>query len=338
MPGVFPSLEVQIGILRALGSSMGSSGAKSQRESAPATATDDDESPLSEAATTPESTPSFRAGKAKPLPILCLDDRLDPGCLDLSLLSLQPATPATVGEWSMDNCAGSADAASHLEAVLVRTELQTAELRELTALRCVSERHRDECPVCFAPYDEGCYPSARAAGAFECDHTLCFGCSRKLLITAAGERRSLIFRCPLCRADGCLDRADVPTPAWLLNQLADVEVVSARDAATVREEEQAPIRLRLAASSAADQVAALHRLIAGDSAPAADIHRLLALLAARGAAEVPEEEAAVEEEVVEEGGGGGHGALEEEEGAAAGEDAGVDAGVTAARGDGAPRC
>ena len=218
------------------------------------------ESQLSEAAaTTPESTPSFDAEKATPL--------------DLSLLSLQPALPAVAAnffnglrtailvstiayEWSVPDCAGSADAESHLAAAQA-AELLTA---ELTALRFVSERPtRDECPVCLEPYDEGpgCYSSARAAGAFECEHSLCFGCSRKLLVTAAAagaEHASLVFRCPLCRADGCLDRSDVPTPAWLLSQQAEPEVLSARAAAAAREDEQAPLRLRLATSSAADQV------------------------------------------------------------------------------------
>ena len=336
------------------------------------------ESQLSEAATTtPESAPSLGSEKATPL------------CLDPSLLSLQPGLPAVAAnffnglrtavlvstiayEWSVPDCAGSADAESHLAAVQA-AELLTTELRELTALRCVSERPRDECPVCMEPYDEGpgCYPSARAAGAFECEHSLCYGCSRKLLVTAAAagaERASLVFRCPLCRADGCLDRTDVPTPAWLLSQQADPEVVSARAAAAAREDEQAPLRLRLATSSAADQIAALRQLIAGDSAPGesdisapgqSDIHRLLALLAVRGAAEGPEEEAAVTEvaeteaaervaaaramaaaareaagsaveDEAEVGAGGGRSAPEEE-----GDEA---AGVAVARGDDAPRC
>ena len=116
------------------------------------------------------------------------------------------------------DCAGSgADAES---AAAQAAELLTAELCDLTARRRVSERPADEgpdgCPVCMEPYDAGpgCCPSARAAGAFECEHSLCFGCSRKLLITAAAagaERASLVFRCPLCRAGGCLDRSDVPT-------------------------------------------------------------------------------------------------------------------------------
>ena len=362
------------------------------------------ESGLSEAATTtPESTPSFGAEKATPLPLPCLD----PGCLDASLLSLQPGLPAasaadspaasaTVAanffnglrtavlvstiayEWSMPDCAGGADADSHLAAAQA-AELLTAELRALTALRCVSELPRDECPVCMEPYDEGpgCYPSARATGAFECEHSLCFGCSRRLLVTAAAagaERASLVFRCPLCRADGCLDRADVPTPAWLLSQQADPEVVSARAAAAAREDEQAPLRLRLATSSAADQIAALRQLITGDSAPGdsdisapgqSDIHRLLALLAVRGPVEGPEEEAVteaaeteaaarvtaaramaatmareaagstVEDEVeVEEEAGGGRSAPE----ARPEEEGGEAAGVTAARGDVASRC
>ena len=172
----------------------------------------------------PESPPSFGAEKATPLPLPCLDP---------SLLSLQPGLPAVsaVAANFFDglrtavllsaiayDCAGSgADAES---AAAQAAELLTAELCDLTARRCVSERPADEgpdgCPVCMEPYDEGpgCCPSARAAGAFECEHSLCFGCSRKLLITAAGagaERASLVFRCPLCRAGGCLDRSDVPT-------------------------------------------------------------------------------------------------------------------------------
>ena len=166
-----------------------------------------------------ESPPSFGAEKVTPL-----------SCLDASLLSLQPSSAATADTanffhglrtavlvsaiaYDCADCAGSADAES---AAAQAAELLTAELCDLTARRCVRERSADECPVCMEPYDEGpgCCPSARAAGAFECEHSLCFGCSRKLLITAAGagaERASLVFRCPLCRANGCLDRAD-PNP------------------------------------------------------------------------------------------------------------------------------
>jgi hypothetical protein len=165
-----------------------------------------------------ESPPSFGAEKVTPLPL---------ACLDASLLSLQPSSAATADTANFFHglrtavlvsaiaydCAGSADAEP---AAAQAAELLTAELCDLTARRCVRERPADECPVCMEPYDEGpgCYPSARAAGAFECEHSLCFGCSRKLLITAAGagaERASLVFRCPLCRANGCLDRAD-PNP------------------------------------------------------------------------------------------------------------------------------
>lgn len=201
-----------------------------------------DEDGLSEAATR-ENTPTLQADHGKPLPHLP------------SLLPGPPAGAPSTAEWSMADTVLLSDAAVQLAAVRARA----MELEALTALACVSQRPCEECPVCFASYEEGCYPSARAAGAFECGHSICFGCSHRLLVTAAaaGPSRSLsVYRCPLCRADGCLDREDVPTPVWLRGQLASQEVIDAREAAAKEEEEQAPLRLRLAASSASEQIAA----------------------------------------------------------------------------------
>lgn len=111
-----------------------------------------------------------------------------------------------------------------------------AELEVLRAQRCVSARARPECPVCLCPFDDaGTYPSARPSEcAFECGrHDVCYGCAHRLLVTAMthmGEETKKAFRCPLCRAHGCVDRDDgVRTPDWLKLQLARPDVVAARE-------------------------------------------------------------------------------------------------------------
>ena len=151
-----------------------------------------------------------------------------------------------------------------------------AEAENLRSLRCVSGRTRAECPICLTFYDEICYPTGCAKGAFECQHDLCYRCSHTLLVVAAsgagGADARRVYRCPLCRAGGCIDCTDgPPAPDWLRMQLASAEVVEAREATALQIEEE-HLRLQGAARTAADQLRALMRLLgsnegteAGDS-------------------------------------------------------------------------
>jgi hypothetical protein len=170
------------------------------------------------AAPTREATPDLGpVGKELGLPSLQL------GALagDASLCA-----PCTEQSCSLLGSAAGAETAR--QAARVR-ELGS-ELSELAGLRLVSDRQKDECPVCLVAFEDN-YPISRAAGAFECRHDVCFACSKRLLINAVSDPTvptCHAFRCPLCRAHGCVDRDDgVHSPRWLQRMLMSEEVRAA---------------------------------------------------------------------------------------------------------------
>ena len=162
-----------------------------------------------------------------------------------------------------------------------------AELQVIIELQLVRGRERHECPVCLRAYDDICYPSARAKGAFECRHDVCYRCSHQLLLTAVSTPSEMqrIYRCPLCRAAGCINHDSVRTPDWLKIQLRSAEVVKAKEEGEF-EEHQAPLRIRRAAASVAEQIQALQRLLGSVSGGDFDSEYLRMLGAVGGASEV----------------------------------------------------
>jgi len=229
------------------------------------------------AAPTREATPDLGpVGKELGLPSLQL------GALagDASLCA-----PCTEQSCSLLGSAAGAETAR--QAARVR-ELGS-ELSELAGLRLVSDRQKDECPVCLVAFEDN-YPISRAAGAFECRHDVCFACSKRLLINAVSDPTvptCHAFRCPLCRAHGCVDRDDgVHSPRWLQRMLMSEEVVEAQALGARLHIDQAPMRIQFAARTAAEQIAALQRLISGGDGGGDDADFEHVLEAMREASEV----------------------------------------------------
>jgi hypothetical protein len=141
-----------------------------------------------------------------------------------------------------------------------------AELEALRGSRCVSRLPDEECPICLADYPETPFPVVRVPrGAFMCCHAVCRPCIQRLLVVSAeavGRSMPQPVRCPLCRAEG-VRAADAPP--WYRVLLESDEVVAARAAAKQRFEDSGPAAVHMAAATAAQNIAALHRLIFGSA-------------------------------------------------------------------------
>lgn len=144
-------------------------------------------------------------------------------------------------------------------------EQRTEEISRIQCLRRVSSSYDEDCPVCLSPFPEQSYPMPRIPrGGFECNHAVCYDCNLRLLKISATTIQGN-YRCPLCRADGI---GEEHAPAWLLAQLNSQEVTEAREEAERRRADEAPLALRRAAMTAAEQVGQLLRLMEGDESMA----------------------------------------------------------------------
>ena len=128
-----------------------------------------------------------------------------------------------------------------------------AELGALVQLRCVTGRDRAECPICLTPYDELGFPHARGDGAFRCSHSICYGCSARLLRSSVANPNA--YACPLCRAARVLPESE---PGWLCVQQQSGELRRATEELQATAERSLAAALQ-AASTALQQMALLQR-------------------------------------------------------------------------------
>ena len=222
----------------------------------------------------------------------------DVSCSPVSVLDLaEPPSSASEG----------AECAVALLLERCQAERQ-AEVEELMTRRCVTADREAECPICLCPFEERRYPECRVPqGAFSgCAHAVCRECCTRLLITAADSVATVLsheYRCPMCRAAGV---AACDAPPWLRTLIASDDVAAARQAAKRRAEDSAPIAVRRAAATAAENIAALRRIVLGASGagvPFGDSERLQRAIRAASSVlvEVEEDEDGTEGEVEDEG-------------------------------------